>query len=198
MSKKVLTLAQKFKMAGAILRGEVKALAVTAPDGASADITFTSDPPQVGDGAFGADAGPAPDGAYKLPDGSTATVAGGIVTEIKPADAAAADQGKPAQATALGDDVKNFITEAVTAAMKQHTDAAASAQQATVTAQAAEITALKAENRKIVQALQLITGDTSISKDDDTPGKTPGKTELSQEEAIAAHEKRKAAKAAKK
>lgn len=92
---------------------KVVALDLTLEDGTAIVVETEEAEPKVGD-AVTVNGEPAPDGEHKLPDGTILVTAGGKITEIKKADAAA-EGGEGAEGT----DDANAQVEQLTAANAQ-------------------------------------------------------------------------------
>lgn len=69
---------------------EVVNMELSTADGATLTIEREEGDPQVGDAA-------SPDGEHVMPDGSTIVVAGGVITEIRPAEEEEGDEDKDAR-----------------------------------------------------------------------------------------------------
>lgn len=73
---------------------EVVNMELSTADGATLTIEREEGDPQVGDAA-------SPDGEHVMPDGSTIVVAGGVITEIRPAEEEEGDEDKDARIAEL-------------------------------------------------------------------------------------------------
>jgi ATP-dependent Clp protease protease subunit len=73
---------------------EVVNMELSTDDGATLTIEREEGDPQVGDAA-------SPDGEHVMPDGSTIVVAGGVITEIRPAEEEEGDEDKDARIAEL-------------------------------------------------------------------------------------------------
>lgn len=120
------SLMERLNSALKALKGsEIQNADFATADGSTLQIELTGEEPAQGD-SVSVDGQPAADGEYKLADGKTIVVAGGKITEVKPAEVEEpADNEIAATVNALGETV-TALTETVTAIKnKQQEDSAA-------------------------------------------------------------------------
>ena len=87
---------------------EVVNMELSTADGATLTIEREEGDPQVGDAA-------SPDGEHVMPDGSTIVVAGGVITEIRPAEEEEGDEDKDARIAELERQLEEAIAQAKSA-----------------------------------------------------------------------------------